>query len=253
VHGSVLTIPKPLVQICFLLGLIALAVGLYLRQLLPDYHSVLPSTLDEPLQTRTLQPPFKVSEKGVEYTIKPVADYEITGVVVSQHDTAVFWDYIHAEYNDHINVADLCIVWGNNLKSNNYQALRYSSGQFTCNVATDRDEVWTKFDPDALSNNHLLTSDRSLAKRIRNVKVGDQVRLKGHLASYSHNSGNAFERGTSTVRTDRGNGACETIFVTQAEVLKPTSGMPGRLRAAGWILLALSSIAWVFFTGYGRD
>lgn len=248
-----MTIPKPLVQICFLLGLVVLATGLYLRQLLPDYQAVLPSTLAEPLQTRTLLAPFKVSEKGVEYTIKPVADYEITGVVVSRHDSAVFWDYIHAEWNDHINVADLCIVWGNNLKSNNYQALRYTSGQFVCNVSTDRDEVWDKFDPDALSNNHLLTNDRSIAKRIRSVKVGDQVRLTGHLASYSHNTGKPFVRGTSTVRTDRGNGACETIFVTQAEVVKPTSTLPGALRTAGWILLALSTVAWFFFTGYGRN
>jgi hypothetical protein len=248
-----MTIPKPVVQICFLLGLISLGVGLYLRQLMPDYQTVLPSTLNEPAQTNTAKAPFKVKVKGVEYTIKPVADYEIIGVVVSHHDTAAFWDYIHAESNDHINVADLCIVWGNNLKSNNYKQLRYSNGQFTCNVSTKSSEVWSAFDPNALSNSHLLTDEIGIAKRIRKFKVGDQVRVKGYLAIYSHNTGMAFERGTSTVRTDTGNGACETIFVSDVELLKPTSSLPQILRSLGWVLLGLSSVAWVWFTGYGGD
>jgi hypothetical protein len=248
-----MTIPKPLVQIFFLIGLIALGVGLYLRQLMPDYQTVLPNTLKEPLQTETAKAPFKVVVKGVEYTIKPVANYEISGVVVSQHDTAAFWDYLHAEWNDHINVADLCIVWGNNLKSDNYKALRYSNGQFTCNVSTKSEAIWSAFDPNALSNNHLLTDENGIAKRIRKFKVGDQVRVKGYLAIYSHNTGMAFERGTSTVRTDRGNGACETIFVSDVELLKPTSTLPQLLRTIGWALLILSSVAWVWFTGYGGD
>jgi hypothetical protein len=248
-----MTIPKPLVQIFFLLGLIALGVGLYLRQLMPDYQTVLPSTLKEPRQTATAKAPFRVKVKGVEYMIKPVADYEISGVVVSHHDTAVFWDYIHAAANDHINVADLCIVWGNNLKSNNYRQLRYSNGQFTCNVSTKSDAIWSTFDQDSLSNNHLLTDEIGAAKRIRKFKVGDQVRVKGYLAIYSHNTGMAFERGTSTVRTDRGNGACETIFVSDVELLKPTSSLPQLLRSIGWLLLLLSTVAWVCFTGYGGE
>jgi hypothetical protein len=248
-----MTIPKPLVQIVFLIGLIVLGLGLYLRQLMPDYQSVLPSTLKEPKQSATLKAPFKVKVKGVEYTIKPVADYEITGVVVSHHDSAAFWDYIHTEFNDHINVADLCIVWGNNLKSNNYQRLRYSNGQFTCNVATKHEAVWSAFDPDSLSNNHLLTDANIIAKKIRKFKVGDQVRVKGYLAIYSHNTGLAFERGTSTVRTDRGNGACETIFVSDVELLHPTSPIPSLLRSAGWVLLVLATVAWFRFTGYGGN
>jgi hypothetical protein len=248
-----MVIPKPMVQIVFLIGLVVLGIGLYLRQLMPDYQTVLPSTLKEPRQSNTAKLPFKVKVKGVEYTIKPVADYEITGVVVSHHDSAAFWDYIHAEANDHINVADLCIVWGKNLNSNNYKQLRYSNGQFTCNVATKSEAVWSAFDPDSLSNNHLLTDEKTVAKKIRKFKVGDQVRVKGYLAVYSHNSGMAFERGTSTVRTDRGNGACETIFVSDLELLKPTSPLPNLMRTVGWILLLLATVAWFGFTGYAGD
>ena len=51
------------------------------------------------------------------------------------------------------------------------------------------------------------------------AEPGDQIRFRGMLASYSH-SGGKFRRGTSTSRTDTGNGACETVFVTDFEIVK---------------------------------
>jgi hypothetical protein len=43
--------------------------------------------------------------------------------------------------------------------------------------------------------------------------------LRGYLAEYSH-SNRDFHRGTSTHRTDTGNGACETIYVEDYQILK---------------------------------
>jgi hypothetical protein len=236
------------VQIVFLIALIVLGTGIYLRQLLPDMKSVRPELLAEPLQTSTAKKPFKVTVKQIEYTVKPQADYEIFGVVVSRHDTHTWWDYLHREFNDHLNVADLCVVWGKNLRSNNYKELSYSSGQFTCNVLTKSDAVWSNFDPDSLSNNHVLTDSPTLAKKLKGFKVGDQIRIKGVLAEYGHKTGTPFTRGTSLVRTDRGNGACETLFVTDVTLLKATSHWPASLRFLGWALLAFAIFAWFVLT-----
>jgi hypothetical protein len=52
------------------------------------------------------------------------------------------------------------------------------------------------------------------------MRVGDQVHFRGYLAEYSHHHGFAFFRGTSTTRLDTGNGACETVFATDAEILR---------------------------------
>lgn len=43
--------------------------------------------------------------------------------------------------------------------------------------------------------------------------------MKGCLAEYSIKDG-AFERGTSATRNDNGNGARETVFLTDFEVIK---------------------------------
>jgi hypothetical protein len=48
------------------------------------------------------------------------------------------------------------------------------------------------------------------------------VRIRGYLAKYGHDQG--FERGTSTIRTDTGNGACETIFITDYEIIASYGG-----------------------------
>ena len=89
---------------------------------------------------------------------------------------------------------------------------------------------------DQLSNNHLISDDESIRDRVRDVKVGDQVRVRGVLASYESPGG---RRGTSTTRTDAGDGACETIYVDRFEIVRPaTSVWRISMYAALAILLA---------------
>ena len=69
-----------------------------------------------------------------------------------------------------------------------------------------------------LSNNHLISDDEFLRDRVRDIQVGDQIRARGYLASYSSEKGG--RRGTSTTRMDTGDGACETVFVERFEIVK---------------------------------
>jgi hypothetical protein len=69
------------------------------------------------------------------------------------------------------------------------------------------------------SNNHLLTENPHLARILRAVHIGDEVHFHGYLAEYEHDYGFHFHRGTSITRMDTGDGACETVYVTEAEIL----------------------------------
>ncbi len=161
---------------------------------------------------------------GVTYSVKPLADYEIWGLVVSNHDSGTWWDWIHKATNDHLNVVDLCLVFAENAASGGYVGLDYSSGQFVCYVQTRSTEKWQRFSMRALSNNHLLADRPLIAAKLRDVKIGDQVRIRGLLSEYAHDHGFAFRRGTSLTRDDTGNGACETIYVQEVEVLRAGGG-----------------------------
>ena len=64
-----------------------------------------------------------------------------------------------------------------------------------------------------------LVDDDDIRQALMRSEPGDHIRLKGMLVEYS-NPANGFRRGTSTTRTDTGNGACETIYVEDFEVIR---------------------------------
>jgi len=102
---------------------------------------------------------------------------------------------------------------------------------------------------DQISNNHLLTADPALRARIGDVTVGDQIHLEGYLASYSNASG--FHRGTSTTRKDTGNGACETVYVTEFDIADPAPRGWRKLQSAALWGMLLSGAAWLLGVGKG--
>ena len=131
-----------------------------------------------------------------------------------------------------------------NARNGSYADIHFSSGQFTCNFSTRSDAAYAAFDQTAISNNHLLTDHPEIAKKLHTVRVGDQIRFRGHLAEYAHQHGLDFRRGTSTVRTDTGNGACETVFIDSIEIIR-AGGKPWRtLVWVSSLLLALGVFAW---------
>lgn len=231
-------------RLLFGAALCALATGWWFSGYLPDVARLHPDVLAEPVQVDGVQPAFAARAGGVDYRIAPVARYDITGLVVSRHDSDAWYDWIHAASNDHLNVVDLCLVWGDNAADGAYRRMRFSSGQFVCYVETDDPEAWQPKYLRSLSNNHLLTADPTVARRLRGLRVGDQVRLNGELAAYSHEAGFSFTRGTSTVREDTGNGACETVFVRSVEILARAPQWPRWLVGAGAALLALAMVLW---------
>ncbi len=193
-----------------------LLVAFWNRNDIPSGVGYHPELREEPRQRRTRKRPFETDYEGITYQVNPQYEYDLYGMVVSyrHHDGE---STMHKMSNDHLNTADVCVVWGDNLDADLLSKLKFWNGIFTCNVSTSDSAAWSRFDMNQLSNNHLISADDFLRRQIENAKVGDQIRIKGWLASYG--GAGAPVRGTSTTRTDAGNGACETIFVDQFAVL----------------------------------
>lgn len=225
-------------------GLVLFATAAWLRDSVPPAAEFRPEIFDEPVQKEIRKAAFDTTVNGVTYKVQPLYTYDLHGLVVSRHSADSFIDYLHRAWNDSLNVIDLCVIWGDNLKAD-LGGMSFSSGQFQCFWEAKSQEVWNSFDQFQISNNHLLTDKSSITKRLRNVRVGDQVRFRGYLAEYSHNQGLPFKRGTSIVRTDTGNGACETVWVEDFENLKVGGGPWRTLFWVGLGLLALGALAWV--------
>jgi hypothetical protein len=193
-----------------------LLVSFWNRNALPGNIAFAPALEDEPRQRKVEERPFSVSYQNVQYAIEPQYSYELYGMVVSyrQHDGE---STMHRNANDHLNVADVCVVWSDTAFSPHLRKIDFWNGIFTCNVQTSDDVAWANFKMNQLSNNHLLSADSATRDRIDGIRIGDQIRIKGRLASYGAVGGPV--RGTSTTREDSGNGACETIFVEEFEII----------------------------------
>jgi hypothetical protein len=174
------TVLKTLNKWIFYAALALLIPAFMLRNSFPDPVEKQYEPLAPPTQSRSSEPGFQAAYASTSYSIEPRYDYELTGLVVSRAFHNAKYG-LHRKWNDHLNVADLCVVWGE------------------------------------LSNNHLLSDDEAIREQIQAVKLGDRVHLRGWLSRYGNDQG--FSRDTSTTREDRGNGACETIFIRQFEIL----------------------------------
>ncbi len=216
-----MSVLKKIIKILLLISVTLFVYSYFRKDNLPDKEDVLNQLYQDPVQTETDMPSFIRERGGVVYNITPLYNYELYGLVVSYHHTKNWWDYYHKEWKDFINIKDICVLWGDNIKTEVYKQMKFKSGSWTCynefKRNTDR-EVWSKFKNNSGSNNHILSDDETINETIMNAKRGDQIYLKGYLVNYSHGEG--FQRGTSTTRDDTGNGACETIYVTDFQILK---------------------------------
>ncbi|MFH0924112.1 MAG: hypothetical protein V1872_00515 [bacterium] len=211
---------KNLVKLILLVSTILFIAAFFQKDKLQDNKDVLEQLYQEPIQTKVDVAPFEKRVNEITYTITPLYFYELYGMVVSYHHSKSWWDIYHYRmWKDFINIKDICVVWGDNIKTEVYKEMKFSSDPWTCFWKWPNQEIGAKFQSMCLSNNHLVSENKELNKEIMKVRKGDQIYLKGYLARYSH-SNNSFYRGTSTVRTDTGNGACETIYLEDFRILK---------------------------------
>lgn len=213
-----------------------LLVSFWNRDDLPRNIEFRSEVLDEPRQTTTRTKPFDAAFNGVDYLVEPEYEYDLAGMVVSyrHHDGN---SRMHFLANDHLNMLDVCVVWGDSATSKLLHKIDFWNGIFTCNVFTRDSAAWEAFSMEQLSNNHLISNDEAVRRQVKDIAIGDQIRVRGYLASYSSEQGG--KRGTSTTRTDTGNGACETLFVEQFEIIQSAVSY---WRISMWVSLAILTV-----------
>jgi len=217
---------KQILKILFLLFVTLWLIAFFQKDKLPNKDQMLSSQLQEPFQSETSMEPFSVRVKGETYKINPVFNYELYGLVVSDHLSSSWIDISHEKAKDYLNVEDLCVVYGENISSGIYSSLKFSSGDWTCYVnwtgsMQQQIQESQQFKGHYLSNNHILTEDPVLVKRILSTNKGDQIYFKGYLVNYTNERvWNSFYRKSSTTRDDVGGTACEVIYATDFQILK---------------------------------
>jgi len=210
-----------LVKIIFLLALISLGLSFYFIKQPPPKNDFLSDLQQSPLQAPTDKQEFSIEKNGITYNLKPMYDYEFYGTIVSFYNTSTWLDDFYKRAGDFINIKDICVIWGDNINSKVYKSLKFSNGTYKCFIE-GRSEDASKFKNNSLSNNHLLSDNEEINKKIISAGKWDQIYLKGYLVSYSK-KGESFVRTSSITRDDVEDGACEVIYVTDFKILKKSN------------------------------
>lgn len=170
----------------------------------------MPLLSQDPKQVETQKDRIFYTKNEKKYFADPKFSYEIWGLVVSKNMIGAWFDIANSREKD------LCVVWGDNLKTDLNQ-ISFWSGNYTCNWMNSHQ---VNINGQELSNNHLVAANSLIRSRISSADIGDQIYIKGYLSEYGEAETGKVLRGTSVNRTDTGNRACETIFVEEFEILK---------------------------------
>jgi len=186
---------------------------------------MVPEVFTEPIQMPVVsKDPIRFEKDGFSYTLTPLYNYTISGLVVHRMDYDVWYSLSRT---DKTFTTDVCMLWGDNIKTGAYK---------NETLKIDQDFRFCLFNyqsgpplkNEALSNNHLIIRDADV-KRINNeISPGDQIRITGKLVNVravSEGEPGKYEPKTaewttSTTRLDSSGGACEILYVEKIEILK---------------------------------
>lgn len=209
----------------------------------------LPATHKEPLQALPASPvSIDPCCRGPYcWKFEPLFDYEVSGVVfgVSHKFSSRLSDVM---------AADIGMVWGENAAKEHYRKVRFRT-MLNYSEVYWRDGV--NFNLAEFGNTHVVTCDKAAFRAVKAIKTGDQARLRGWLVNAEIVSepgetdpAKVMRLPSSVSRKDKGEGACEVLYVKSAadvEVLEPGPrfwlwlkrlGLAGVLGSAALLLLA---------------
>lgn len=169
-----------------------------------------------------LQPPavekqkpeiVRLSRDGYDITITRKAGYTVRGIVVGREN-------YHSGWNSLISPADVALCWGKIAENGTYRRLKWSQGNRWYFWRAGEDFGYSNdFIAGHSSNNHLIPATPNLEKAVKGLKEGDAVELAGHLVDVAATKQTRNYGWNSSMTTeDRGDGACEIIYLTRLKV-----------------------------------
>ena len=159
---------------------------------------------DEPWQQLVKRRPFAHGD----YELTPLADFEIEARVLST-------ETYNMDGGARLSPIDFALGWGPMSDSAVLSHFRISQGARFFTIYPDEQAIDLQTAMRSASNMHLIPADGLLEDRLKNVKPGNIVLLRGQLVSVA--GPNNFTWTSSLTRNDTGNGACELFYVESVE------------------------------------
>lgn len=159
---------------------------------------------DQPWQQLVQRPPFAYGD----YQLTPLADFEVAARVLSV-------EKYNMDGGARVSPIDFALGWGPMSDSAVLSHFRIDQGARFFTIYPDEQALDLKTAMLNASNMHLIPADGILEDRLKRVKPGNIVLLRGQLVSVL--GPDNFTWRSSLTRSDTGNGACELFYVESVE------------------------------------
>jgi hypothetical protein len=142
-----------------------------------------------------------------DYTITAIASYDIKARVLSKKS-----------YDDDIVPEDLALGWRNMSSNELLDTLTITQSDRFYFWHANQDN-FPRHDIETQSaNTHLVYRDKSIAKKIKEIKIGNVVHITGYLVNIKDKKKFLYWN-TSLTRDDIGKGACELLYITDIKII----------------------------------
>jgi hypothetical protein len=163
----------------------------------------------EPVQTATERPAFTVATRKGPVRLQPRYGFEVSAVVAEA-------ERYRMDDSAFLSPLDLALVWGKLPEEPYWNQVRYQQTGRYYLWSTSSPELDPAYIQEHSSNMHMIPADANIRRALLSAGHGDWVRLRGLLVDAAGPDG--FTWSTSTSRLDSGAGACELVWVEEAQV-----------------------------------
>lgn len=240
---------KKVRNLIFILLLISVGVTFFTKEEYRHITTIEPAALREPLQTSTSAKEFTHKHKDIEYSIQPLFEYELNGMVVSRLDYEKI-PTTDPRADDTLFPTDLCMLWGDNLSSGVYRSssTTFSQGGRWCHWKWEEGKGIVN---EAVANNHLMFINPRVKDKLKDIQAGDQIKIIGKLVNVRTitpgvSPEKKVTRHSSIVRTDTGGTSCEDILVEDIIILRENRNISQIIFEGSLVVIGLVVSASIF-------
>jgi hypothetical protein len=196
----------------------------------PIAHEPIHAASHQPSQTAPHQPshinpdrpgqiaphqPVQINIRGVRrflhksYRMTPLATFQIEARVLSKKR-------YYFDRSAKLSPVDLALGWGPMSDSRVIKKIKITQhGRFYFWRVGEFPPIPEDLIIQSSANMHIIPANKEIAKRLKKIRKGNVVNIKGYLVRVD---GDNFEWQSSLTRNDTGGGACEVIFAEKLDV-----------------------------------
>jgi len=182
---------------------------------MPDYGftTILPGYLHEPVQdTLATEKIIEFTQGKYDFKLKPLAKYSVSAYLVSKR-------HYRGGFMNWLSPWDYALAWGTIPEQLEHiefdQIVRFCLYKFKSGAPVDEEYLSRH-----MANTHLIPSNNNIRKALRFARKGDVVKLDGYLVNVEARQDGVMKSTwhSSTSREDKGNGACEILYVENLQI-----------------------------------